>query len=292
MKALLAMGGEGPIVMLNLLNLLNLRKEAVFRDLAVTQIRPLPGLMALLDMADRAGVPMAAVTNAPRLNAEMMLTGLGIADRFAVLVIGDELAQGKPHPLPYLEGLRGLGGDPKASVAFEDSRSGVQAASAAGIATVGIRTSVGLDDLLAAGAATTAQSFDAPELVGWLAERMQCVCKGLPAATIDGFATVALNSCTCIMLRDARQVPGCFAAIIRGFPMATYNVAVIVGSLRKQSFSLRIAQAFSKLAPASLKLNIVTLEGLSFFNQDLEAAPPAHTGEKSDEQRQVQRLRR
>ena len=57
--------------------------------------------------------------------------------------------------------------------------------------------------------------------------------------------------------------------------MATYSVAVIVGSLRKHSFSLRIAQAFTKLAPASLKLNIVTLEGLSFFNQDLEATPPA-----------------
>ncbi|UZE47146.1 HAD family hydrolase [Rhodopseudomonas sp. P2A-2r] len=149
------------------------RKEAVFRDLAAAEIRPLPGLMALLDVADRAGVPMAAVTNAPRLNAEMMLAGLGIADRFAVLVIGDELAHGKPHPLPYLEGLRALGADPKASVAFEDSRAGVQAASAAGIATVGIRTSVGHDDLLAAGAATTANSFDTPELVGWLAERMQ-----------------------------------------------------------------------------------------------------------------------
>jgi len=58
--------------------------------------------------------------------------------------------------------------------------------------------------------------------------------------------------------------------------MATpHTVAVIVGSLRKQSFSLKVAKAFAKLAPASLKLNIVTLEGLSFFNQDLEATPPA-----------------
>lgn len=57
--------------------------------------------------------------------------------------------------------------------------------------------------------------------------------------------------------------------------MTTYSVAVVVGSLRKHSFSLRIAQALSKLAPASLKLNIVTLDGLSFFNQDLEANPPA-----------------
>jgi chromate reductase len=56
--------------------------------------------------------------------------------------------------------------------------------------------------------------------------------------------------------------------------MTTHSVAVIVGSLRQQSFSLKVAKAFAKLAPGSLKLNIVTLEGLSFFNQDLEAAPP------------------
>ena len=54
-----------------------------------------------------------------------------------------------------------------------------------------------------------------------------------------------------------------------------HSVAVIVGSLRKESFSLKIAKAFAKIAPPSLKHDIVTLEGLSFFNQDLEATPPA-----------------
>jgi chromate reductase, NAD(P)H dehydrogenase (quinone) len=57
--------------------------------------------------------------------------------------------------------------------------------------------------------------------------------------------------------------------------MATRNVVVIVGSLRKESFSLKIANTLAKLAPASLKLDVVTLHGISFFNQDLEAAPPA-----------------
>lgn len=54
-----------------------------------------------------------------------------------------------------------------------------------------------------------------------------------------------------------------------------HSVVVIVGSLRKESFSLKIAKAFAKIAPASLKLEITTLHGLSFFNQDLEATPPA-----------------
>jgi chromate reductase, NAD(P)H dehydrogenase (quinone) len=58
--------------------------------------------------------------------------------------------------------------------------------------------------------------------------------------------------------------------------MATpYNVVVLVGSLRKESFSLKIANALAKLAPDTLKLNVVTLHDISFFNQDLEAAPPA-----------------
>src|SRR5258707_9678089 len=57
--------------------------------------------------------------------------------------------------------------------------------------------------------------------------------------------------------------------------MATHNVVAIVGSLRKESFSLKIAHALAKLAPASLKLEVMTPHGISFFNQDLEAAPPA-----------------
>jgi chromate reductase len=54
-----------------------------------------------------------------------------------------------------------------------------------------------------------------------------------------------------------------------------HPIVVIVGSLRKDSFTLKIANALAKLAPASLKLDVVTLNGISFFNQDLEATPPA-----------------
>jgi phosphoglycolate phosphatase len=140
-------------------------KEAAFRKLVAGQIQPLPGLMSLLARADSADIPMVAVTNAPRLNAEMLLAGLGIGHRFKALVIGDELAHGKPHPMPYLEGLRAVGAAPGLSLAFEDSRSGVQSAAAAGIATIGIRTSLGHADMVAAGAFMSAGNFDDPELI-------------------------------------------------------------------------------------------------------------------------------
>ncbi|BEV47260.1 NADPH-dependent FMN reductase [Afipia carboxidovorans] len=54
-----------------------------------------------------------------------------------------------------------------------------------------------------------------------------------------------------------------------------HQVLVIVGSLRKEAYSLKVAHALAKAAPASLKLSVETLHGLSFFNQDLEANPPA-----------------
>jgi phosphoglycolate phosphatase len=147
-------------------------KEKAFRKLVSGRIQPLPGLMTLLALADRANVPMGAVTNAPRLNAEMLLSGLGIADRFKVLVIGDELPHGKPHPMPYLEGLRAVRAAPDASLAFEDSRSGVRSASAAGIATIGLRTSLSHVDMVAAGAVMTASAFDDPELLEFVAATM------------------------------------------------------------------------------------------------------------------------
>jgi phosphoglycolate phosphatase len=147
-------------------------KEAALRNLVAGKIRPLPGLMPLLARADRAGVPMVAVTNAPRLNAEMLLAGLGIGGRFKTVVIGDELAHGKPHPMPYLEGLRAVNAAAKFCIAFEDSRSGVKAASAAGIATVGMRTSLGHADLIEAAALTTAQDFDDPALLDLVAAKM------------------------------------------------------------------------------------------------------------------------
>jgi chromate reductase len=58
--------------------------------------------------------------------------------------------------------------------------------------------------------------------------------------------------------------------------MATpYNIVVIVGSLRKEGFTIKIAKALAKLAPDTLKLDVTTLHDISFFNQDLEANPPA-----------------
>jgi chromate reductase len=52
------------------------------------------------------------------------------------------------------------------------------------------------------------------------------------------------------------------------------NVCVLVGSLRKASFNGMLANALIWLAPSSLKLDIVEIGQLPFYNQDLETDPP------------------
>ena len=53
------------------------------------------------------------------------------------------------------------------------------------------------------------------------------------------------------------------------------DVAVLVGSLRKESYSRKLALAFSRLVPPGLSLSIVELRELSMYDQDLDEAPPA-----------------
>ena len=113
------------------------RKEALFRTL-LEGIAPTPGLGALLQRARDAGIKLAAVTNAPRANAELILGKLGLAKTFATVVIGDELARGKPDPLPYLTALERLGVEAGEARVYEDSAAGVTAGVAARIETVGI----------------------------------------------------------------------------------------------------------------------------------------------------------
>ena len=48
------------------------------------------------------------------------------------------------------------------------------------------------------------------------------------------------------------------------------DIAVLVGSLRRESFSRKTARALQALAPASLKLEIVEIGDLAMYNEDVE----------------------
>jgi chromate reductase len=53
------------------------------------------------------------------------------------------------------------------------------------------------------------------------------------------------------------------------------SVAVLVGSLRKDSINRKLANALAEVAPSSLKLGIIEIGQLPLYNQDEDASPPA-----------------
>jgi len=144
------------------------RKEARFRA-AATALTPLPGLYALLDLARARALRLGLVTNAPRENAAHMLAALGLAGAFESVVLGDEVAIGKPDPTPYRVALEALGLDAAEAIAFEDSPSGIRSSRGAGIPTVGVLSTHPPEELLAAGAALVVPDFAAEALCDYLA---------------------------------------------------------------------------------------------------------------------------
>ena len=56
--------------------------------------------------------------------------------------------------------------------------------------------------------------------------------------------------------------------------MTTHKIAILVGSLRKESFNRKIASALESLSPTSLKFEHVEIGNLPLYNQDLDEAPP------------------
>jgi HAD superfamily hydrolase (TIGR01509 family) len=92
-----------------------------------------PGLTDLLAWLDGAGVAKAVATSTRRSRAQAKLAITGLADRFAVLVGGDEAARGKPAPDIFLLAALRLSVTAAECVVLEDSEPGVRGALAAGM---------------------------------------------------------------------------------------------------------------------------------------------------------------
>ncbi|MDX7950029.1 HAD family phosphatase [Lichenihabitans sp. Uapishka_5] len=146
------------------------RKEAAYRE-RLHAVEAASGLLGLLDWADAEAVPCAVVTNAPRANADAVLAMLDIRHRFKLVVIGPELPQAKPHPLPYLTALDAMGGDAARSVGFEDSRTGIASAAGAGLGVVGIASTFDPEALRQAGAHVAGRDFTDPAILDFVRRR-------------------------------------------------------------------------------------------------------------------------
>jgi HAD superfamily hydrolase (TIGR01509 family) len=95
-----------------------------------------PGVATLIADASAAGIPLAIASNSDSAWVEHVLEQLGLLTRFVAITTIDHVAQGKPHPEPFLAACARVAARPDRAVAFEDSATGVASAVAAGLFTV------------------------------------------------------------------------------------------------------------------------------------------------------------
>src|SRR5262245_61669494 len=113
------------------------RWPAVWDELvAADGIATKPGLTELLRYLERLALPYAIATSSTEANARRSLTHAGLADRFEILVGGDQVQNGKPAPDIYLEAAKRLGQAPARCLALEDSEAGLNAATGARMPTI------------------------------------------------------------------------------------------------------------------------------------------------------------
>lgn len=92
-----------------------------------------PGARDFLHAVRAAGLRTALVTATNRPLVEIALAHTLGAENFDVTVAGNEVANGKPHPEPYLRAIQLLGLTPDTCVAVEDTPNGATSAQAAGV---------------------------------------------------------------------------------------------------------------------------------------------------------------
>jgi HAD superfamily hydrolase (TIGR01509 family) len=101
---------------------------------------PAAGVTALMARLRELGKRLAVASSSRRTWVAATIQSLGLADRFDVLVSGDDVERGKPDPAIYVLTAQRLGITPDRCVAIEDSPNGVQSARAAGMTVLGVRT--------------------------------------------------------------------------------------------------------------------------------------------------------
>ena len=95
-----------------------------------------PGLLELLDLLDSVDLPKAVATSSTEKCAMRKLDATGLAQRFQVILCGDNVPRGKPAPDIFLITAGKLNVPPDACLVFEDSDNGLIASHRAGMTTI------------------------------------------------------------------------------------------------------------------------------------------------------------
>ena len=137
----------------NLGKLVAAKSEAFLRGLR-SGVTAYPGAVPLIETLHAAGIPLALCSGALRADIDPILSQLGVARRFDVIVSADDVRRSKPDPQSYAlafarlsERHPGLLTVPEMSVAVEDTPAGIRSAKGAGLRALAVTNSYGASEL-------------------------------------------------------------------------------------------------------------------------------------------------
>jgi beta-phosphoglucomutase len=117
---------------------LDLRKEALFRDVIRESFPPMAGARELIDALSADGFRLAVGSSGPPENISLCLEKLDRGEKFDAVVTGRDVMRGKPDPQVFQLAAERLGVGPTDCAVVEDAVHGITAANRAGMASVGL----------------------------------------------------------------------------------------------------------------------------------------------------------
>jgi beta-phosphoglucomutase family hydrolase len=110
------------------------RKENLYYEY-LPRLAAVPEVLEVIE-ARHGSLPFAVVSGSTRESVTASLESLKLLDKFQTLVCAGDYQRSKPHPEAFLLAAERLGVAPEHCLVFEDTAMGIQAATAAGMASV------------------------------------------------------------------------------------------------------------------------------------------------------------
>ncbi|MFX1502451.1 MAG: HAD family hydrolase, partial [Promethearchaeota archaeon] len=125
-------------------------KEQYYRELVRDKLKPLPGVINIINELKLEGFKLAVGSSGPPENVELLLSRLKIKNYFDTIITAAEVKKGKPEPDVFLIAAKTVTINPKNCLVIEDAPVGIEAAKRAGMISIALTTTHHKEELFGA----------------------------------------------------------------------------------------------------------------------------------------------